>query len=159
MTAKFRKLYKFEGNDFRRWQKKMHFLLNMLKVSYVLSTPMPEFVENETLEQIRNDASGRMTITSVFTQHGLNMNESISVSSIIEKLTPSWKDFKHSLKHNKDELSLVQLESHFRIEESLRAEENGKCKGKEIAGSSSVNMIEDGKNKSINKNFKGKKEE
>ncbi|GJT03093.1 hypothetical protein Tco_0824262 [Tanacetum coccineum] len=27
MTAKFGKLDKFEGNDFRRWQKKMHFLL------------------------------------------------------------------------------------------------------------------------------------
>ncbi|GKE37772.1 zinc finger, CCHC-type containing protein, partial [Tanacetum coccineum] len=50
----------------------------------------------------------------------------------------------HTLKHNKDELSLVQLESHFRIKESLREEESGKGKGKEISSSSSVNMIEDG---------------
>ncbi|GJT87608.1 hypothetical protein Tco_1069325 [Tanacetum coccineum] len=27
MTTNFRKLDKFEGHDFRRWQKKMHFLL------------------------------------------------------------------------------------------------------------------------------------
>ncbi|GJW04992.1 zinc finger, CCHC-type containing protein [Tanacetum coccineum] len=78
-------------------------------------------------------------------------------SSIIDKLPPSWKDFKHMLKHNKDELSLVQLGSHFRIEETLRMEESGKGKGKDIAGSSSVNMVEDDKNKKNNKNSKGNK--
>ena len=53
MTSKFSKLDKFQGIDFRRWQKKMHFLLTTLKVVYVLSTPMPEIMENETLEQMR----------------------------------------------------------------------------------------------------------
>ncbi|GJR50986.1 zinc finger, CCHC-type containing protein [Tanacetum coccineum] len=91
------------------------------------------------------------------TQHGLFMDESISVSSIIDKLPPSWKDFKHMLKHNKDELSLVQLGSHFRIEETLRIEESGKGKGKDIVGSSSVNMVEDDQNKKNNKNSKGNK--
>nr|GEZ12836.1 zinc finger, CCHC-type [Tanacetum cinerariifolium] len=61
------------------------------------------------------------------------------------------------LKHNKDELSLIQPGSHFRIEETLRMEESGKDKGKEIAGSSSVNMVEDDKNKKNNKNSKGYK--
>ncbi|GKC08735.1 hypothetical protein Tco_1000345, partial [Tanacetum coccineum] len=73
-----------------------------------------------------------LRILGQFTQHSLNMDESIYVYSIIDKLLPSWKDFKHTLKHNKDELSLVQLGSHFRIEETLRAEESGKGKGKEI---------------------------
>ena len=54
-------------------------------------------------------------------------------------------------------MSLVQLGSHFRIEEYLNAEESGKGKGKEIIGSSSVNMIEDGKNNNNNKKSKGKK--
>ncbi|KAL0449316.1 UNVERIFIED_CONTAM: Retrovirus-related Pol polyprotein from transposon TNT 1-94 [Sesamum latifolium] len=40
-------------------------------------------------------------------------------------------------------MSLVQLGSHLRIEESLRAQENDKPKGKDVAGSSSVNMVED----------------
>nr|GEV91304.1 heat shock 70 kDa protein [Tanacetum cinerariifolium] len=53
MTSKFDKLAKFEGQDFRRWQKKMHFLLTTLKVVYVLSTPSPEWSENENLETIR----------------------------------------------------------------------------------------------------------
>nr|GEV26004.1 zinc finger, CCHC-type [Tanacetum cinerariifolium] len=53
MTSKFDKLAKFEGQDFRRWQKKMHFLLTSLKVVYVLSTPSPEWSENENLETTR----------------------------------------------------------------------------------------------------------
>ncbi|GJR29105.1 zinc finger, CCHC-type containing protein [Tanacetum coccineum] len=48
MTTNFGKLDKFEGHDFRRWQKKMHFLLTTLKVVYVLTTPMPELLEDAT---------------------------------------------------------------------------------------------------------------
>ncbi|GJR68030.1 hypothetical protein Tco_0014095 [Tanacetum coccineum] len=83
------------------------------------------------------------------------MDESIFVSSVIYKLPPSWKDFKHTLKHGKDDLSLVQLGSHLRIEESQRAQESDKGKGKEVVGPS-VNMTEEGKNKN-NKQNKGKK--
>lgn len=53
MISKFTKLEKFEGVDFRRWQKKMHFLLTTLKVVYVLSTHMSEVDEDETLEMTR----------------------------------------------------------------------------------------------------------
>nr|GEZ40100.1 zinc finger, CCHC-type [Tanacetum cinerariifolium] len=55
----------------------------------------------------------------------------------------SWKDFKHTLKHGKDDLSLVQLGSHLRIEESLREQDSNKGKGKEVGGPS-VNMTEEG---------------
>nr|GEV65698.1 hypothetical protein [Tanacetum cinerariifolium] len=73
-------------------------------------------------------------ILGQYTQHGLKMDESTSVSSIIDKLPPPWKDFKHTLKHGKDGLSLVQLGSHLRIEESLRAQESDKGKGKKVGG-------------------------
>nr|GEW22531.1 zinc finger, CCHC-type [Tanacetum cinerariifolium] len=53
MTTNFGKLDKFEGHDFRRWQKKMHFLLTTLKVIYVLTTPMPKLLEDATVEAIR----------------------------------------------------------------------------------------------------------
>ncbi|GJW28359.1 zinc finger, CCHC-type containing protein [Tanacetum coccineum] len=56
ITTNFRKLDKFERHDFRRWQKKMHFLLTTLKVVYVLTTPMPELMEDDTLEAIRRRA-------------------------------------------------------------------------------------------------------
>ncbi|XP_057421080.1 uncharacterized protein LOC130715083 [Lotus japonicus] len=193
MTTNFGKLDKFQGQDFRRWQKKMHFMLTALKVVYVLSTPIPELLEDDTVENIRRrskwenddyicrghilnsmsdplfdvyqnvesakklwdclefkymaeDSSSKkflvtdfngykmvesrsvmeqfnelLRILGQFTQHGLKMDETISVSSIIDKLPPSWKDFKYNLKHGKDDLSLIQLGSHLRIEESLRA--------------------------------------
>ncbi|GJU50151.1 zinc finger, CCHC-type containing protein [Tanacetum coccineum] len=56
------------------------------------------------------------------------------IECIIDKLPPSWKDFKHTLKHGKDDLSLVQLGSHLRIEESLGRKDSDKGKGKEVAG-------------------------
>ncbi|GJS86564.1 zinc finger, CCHC-type containing protein [Tanacetum coccineum] len=214
MTTNFGKLDKFEGHDFRRWQKKMHFLLTTLKVVYVLTIPMLELVEYATVEAIRTrakwenddficrghilngmsdslfdvynnvesakelwdsleykymavDSSSKkfhvsnfnnykmvdsrpvmeqynelLRILRQYTQHGLKMDESISVLSIIDKLSPSWKDFKHTLKHGKDDLSLVQLGSHLRIEESLRVRDNDKGKGKEV-GRPSVNMTEE----------------
>ncbi|GJU89678.1 zinc finger, CCHC-type containing protein [Tanacetum coccineum] len=193
----------------------MHFMLTTLKVVYVLTTPMPELVEDATVEAIRirakwenddyicrghilngmsdslfdvytnvesakelwdsleskymaEDSSSKKFLVSNFnnykmvdsrpvmeqynellrilgqyTQHGLKMDESISVSSIIDKLPPSWKDFKHTLKHGKYDLSLVQLGSHLRIEESLRAQDDDKSKGKEVGGPSTCHFKRD----------------
>ncbi|GKD80446.1 hypothetical protein Tco_1347285 [Tanacetum coccineum] len=69
-----------------------------------------------------------------FTQHKMNIDESIQVSCIIDKLPPSWKDFKHTLKYLKEELTLVKLGSHLRIEESLKVKDNDKPKGINVAG-------------------------
>ncbi|GKD91539.1 hypothetical protein Tco_1367046 [Tanacetum coccineum] len=130
----FGKLDKFEGYDFiRRWQKKMHFLLTTLKVVYVLTTPMPELMKDDTVED---------SLESKY------MAEDASSKKFL-------KDFKHTLKHGKEDLSLVQLGSHLRIEESLRAQDSDKGKGKEVDGPS-VNMTKEGKNKN-NKQNKGKK--
>nr|GEU42296.1 zinc finger, CCHC-type [Tanacetum cinerariifolium] len=228
MTTNFGKLDKFEGHDFRRWKKKMHFLLTTLKVVYVLTTPMPELLEDAIVEAIRirakweyddyicwghilngmsdslfdvymnvesakelwdsleskymaEDSSSKKFFVSNFnsykmvdsrpvmeqynellrilrqyTQHGLKIDESIFVSSIIDKLAPSWKDFKHTLKHGKDDLSLVQLGSHLRIEKSLRAQDSDKGKGKEVGGPS-VNMTKEGGKNKHHKQNKGKK--
>ncbi|GKB50686.1 sphinganine C4-monooxygenase 1-like protein [Tanacetum coccineum] len=57
MASNFAKLEKFEGVDFKRWQKKNHFLLSSMSVVYVLTTPMPEDGgENPTVEQVRRRA-------------------------------------------------------------------------------------------------------
>nr|GEU44511.1 factor of DNA methylation 4-like [Tanacetum cinerariifolium] len=145
-----KRMDKFEGHDFRRWQKKMHFLLTTLKMVYVLTTPMSELLENDTnvesakglWDSLNPSTWQRMLrvrnslILGQYTQHGLKMDESISVSSIIDKFPPSWKDFNHTLKHGKDDLSLVQLGSHLRIEDSLRAQDSDNGKGKEVDGTS-----------------------
>ncbi|GKB14617.1 zinc finger, CCHC-type containing protein [Tanacetum coccineum] len=112
----------------------MHFLLTTLKVVYLLTTLMPELMEDDTVEAIsrrakwdnddyicrghilNEDASGKkffvsnfnnykmvdsrpdmeqfnelLRILGQYTQHGLKMDESISVSSVIDKLPPSGK--------------------------------------------------------------------
>nr|GEX04112.1 ribonuclease H-like domain-containing protein [Tanacetum cinerariifolium] len=80
------------------------------------------------------------------------MDESIFVSSVID----SWKDFKHTLKAGKDDLSLVQLGSQLRIKESLKAQDNDNGKGKEVGGPS-INMTEEGGKNKHHKQNKGKK--
>ncbi|GKA37163.1 ribonuclease H-like domain-containing protein, partial [Tanacetum coccineum] len=64
----------------------------------------------------------------------MNMDEAIHVSCMTDKLPPFWKDFKHTLKHIKEELTLGELASHLRIEESLRVQESDKTKGNNVAG-------------------------
>ncbi|GJW72698.1 hypothetical protein Tco_0129615 [Tanacetum coccineum] len=149
MASNFVKLEKFEGVDFRRWQKNMHFLLSNMSVVYVLTTPIPEDDgDDATVEQIRkrdkwdnDDYVCRGLILNVmeqynellgilgrFTQHKMNMDEAIQVSCIIDKLPPSWKDFKHTLKYLKEELTIVELGSHMRIEESLGMQDSDKPK-------------------------------
>ncbi|GJZ54901.1 zinc finger, CCHC-type containing protein [Tanacetum coccineum] len=65
-------------------------------------------------------------------------------------------DFKHTLKHLKEELTLIELGSHLRIEESLRAQDNDKPKGNNVAGPSVVNMVEHNNSSRYNDN-KGKR--
>nr|GEW97053.1 hypothetical protein [Tanacetum cinerariifolium] len=60
------------------------------------------------------------------------MHKAIQVSCIIDKLPLSWKDFKHTLKHLKEELTLVELGSHLHIEKSLRAQASDKPKGNNV---------------------------
>ncbi|GKC58199.1 hypothetical protein Tco_1085797 [Tanacetum coccineum] len=70
------------------------------------------------------------------------MYEAIHVSCIINKHLLSWKDFKHTLKHKKEELTLIELGSHLRIKESLRVQDSDKPKGNNVAGHSVINMVE-----------------
>ncbi|GJW01623.1 zinc finger, CCHC-type containing protein [Tanacetum coccineum] len=91
-----------------------------------------------------------------FTQHKLNMDDAIQVSCIIDKLPPSWKNFKHTLKHLKEELTLVELENHLRIEEYLRVQDSNKPKGNNVVGPSVVNMVEHNNSSRYNDN-KGKR--
>ncbi|GKA95641.1 hypothetical protein Tco_0817736, partial [Tanacetum coccineum] len=68
----------------------------------------------------------------------------------------SWKDFKHTLKHLKEELTLVELGSHLRIEESLKVQDSDKLKGNNVAGPLVVNMVEHNNSTKYNDN-KGKR--
>ena len=194
MSTGIVKLDRFDGGSFKRWQKKMQFLLATLKVAYVLTNPYPEESENETLTASRErlkfenddficrghilnamsdplfdvyqnyptarelwnaleeryfteDATSKKFIVSkfnsykmvdsrpimdqmyelehilsMFTQNNMNMDESIQVASIIDKLPSTWKDVKKNLKHRKDDLSLKDLGKHLLVEEQYRLE-------------------------------------
>nr|GEW66011.1 zinc finger, CCHC-type [Tanacetum cinerariifolium] len=101
MASNFVKLDKFKGVGFRRWHKKMHFLLFSMSVVYVLTNPILEDGgDDATVEQIRKRAKWD---NRDYVRRGLVLN-----------------DFKHTLKHLKEELTLVELGSHLRIKESLR---------------------------------------
>ncbi|GJZ33210.1 hypothetical protein Tco_0578646 [Tanacetum coccineum] len=173
MTSNFAKLNKFKGVDFRRWQKKMHFLLSNMSVVYVLTTPIlkddplfdiyqkvessKELWDSLEAKYMAEDASSKKFLVSNFTsyimtdsrpvmeqynellgilgrftQHKMNMDEAIQVSCIIDKLPPSLKDFKHTFKHLKEELTLIELDSPLRIEESLRVQDSDKPKGNNV---------------------------
>ncbi|GJT33775.1 zinc finger, CCHC-type containing protein [Tanacetum coccineum] len=95
-------------------------------------------------------------ILSRFTQHNMNIDEAIQVSCIIDKLPSSWKDFKHTLKRRKEELTLVELGSHLRIEESLMVQDSDKPKRNNVASPSVVNRVEHNNSIRYNDN-KGKR--
>ncbi|GJY23247.1 zinc finger, CCHC-type containing protein [Tanacetum coccineum] len=72
----------------------------------------------------------------------MNMDKAIQVSCIINKLPHTWKGFKHTLKHIKEELTLVKLDSHLHINESLRVQDSNKPKGNNVVAPLVVNMVE-----------------
>ncbi|KAK9668641.1 hypothetical protein RND81_13G074200 [Saponaria officinalis] len=156
MTTNITKLDKFDGGNFQRWQKKMHFLLTTLKVVYVWTTPQPKEREDETLEEEQRSRAKWENDEYIYRGHILNgmsnalfdtyqtvesakdlwdqlearyMREDATiylVSTIIDKLALGWKEFKHSLKHKKEDLSLEELANHLRVEEEFRKQEENK---------------------------------
>ncbi|KAK0599632.1 hypothetical protein LWI29_007129 [Acer saccharum] len=222
----FVKLDRFDGGNFIRWQKKLHFLLSTLNVVYVLTTPKPVEHDDETMAQIRQrrkweqddyickghicnamsdalfdqyhvvatakeiwdsleakymveDATSKKFLASKFfdykmvdsrrvveqfheirhilnqfSQHKMNMDESVIVSAIIDKLPPSWKDYKRSLKHKKEDVTLEELGQHLRIEEEYRIN----SVDEQVNSSSKVHMVEEGKEaKQVPQHSKNKK--
>ncbi|KAK3041666.1 hypothetical protein RJ639_001476 [Escallonia herrerae] len=69
------------------------------------------------------------SILDRYSQHKLALDEFIVVTSIIDKLPPSWKNFRNNLKHRKEDINLDELGTHLRIEEDLRKEEKSKSEG------------------------------
>nr|GEX22992.1 zinc finger, CCHC-type [Tanacetum cinerariifolium] len=173
--------YKMAKRDYdslmilRRWQKKMHFLLTTLNVFYVLTTLMPKLLEDATVEaiiisenwenddyicrgHILNGMSDSLFDVYMNVESAKELWDSLESKYMAEdSSSKKFLDFKHTLKHGKDDLSLVQLDSHLPIEESLRAQDNDKGKGKEVARPS-MNMTEEGKNKNNKQNKRKKRD-
>ncbi|GJX54803.1 zinc finger, CCHC-type containing protein [Tanacetum coccineum] len=183
MVSNFAKLDKFKGVYFQRWQKKMHFFLSSMSVVYVLTTPMPEDGgDDATVEQIRKkakwdnddyvcrglilneakymaeDASSKKFLVSNFTNYKMTDSRPVleqynELLGILERFTQHKMNMDESIQ---EELTLVELDSHLRIEESLRMQDSDKPKGNNVAGSSVVNMVKHNNSFRYNDN-KGKR--
>ncbi|KAK4280218.1 hypothetical protein QN277_011866 [Acacia crassicarpa] len=71
---------------------------------------------------------------------GMSLNEYFQVAAFIEKLPPSWKDFKNYLKHKHKEMSLEDLIVRLRIEDNKIFEK--KLGNNPVV--SKANIVEDG---------------
>ncbi|XP_050210126.1 uncharacterized protein LOC126660602 [Mercurialis annua] len=59
-------------------------------------------------------------IAHEFISEGMVLDEQFQVAVLIDKLPPSWKDFKNYLRHKTKEFSLESLITRLRIEEEAR---------------------------------------
>ena len=87
-----------------------------------------KMVENRSVMEQYHEL---LRVLGQLTLHGINLDENFAVSSIIDKLPPSWKEAKHLLEHGKEEMPLVQLASHLRIEEEFKTNDKGKNKAED----------------------------
>lgn len=136
MTSDFVKLEKFNGGNFIRWQKKMKFLLTTLKVAYVLNMARPEDKDDETVAETR-DRQKWDNDDYICLGHILNgMSDSLfdiyqsspSAKDLWDKLETRYMredatNFKRTMKHKKEDISLEQLGNHLRLEEEYRKQE------------------------------------
>ena len=85
------------------------------------------------------------------------VNEAFQVAAMIEKLPPSWNDFKNYLKHKRKEMKLEDLVIRLKIEEDNKNVEKKSRKSSTIIG---VNIVEEAptKDKKL-KNSNGQKSE
>ncbi|GJX77256.1 zinc finger, CCHC-type containing protein [Tanacetum coccineum] len=163
MALNFAKLDKFKGVDFRRWQKKMYFLLSSMSMVYVLTTSMPEDGgDDATMEQIRKRAKWdnddyvcRDLILNVMYDslfdiyHNIESSKELWDSLEAKYMAKDALNFKRTFKYNKEELTLVELGYHLRIEESLRAQDCDKPRDNNVFGPQEIVRLPDPKLKTL----------
>ncbi|GJV74881.1 hypothetical protein Tco_1506465 [Tanacetum coccineum] len=147
----------------------MHFLFSSMRVMYVLITPIPENGDNATMEQLRkrakwdnDDYAYRGLILNGMSNPLFDIYQNVKSSKELwDSLEAKYmaedasRNFKHTLKHQKEELIRVELGSHLRSEESLMVQVNDKPKGNNVVGPSVVYMTEHNNSFKYNDN-KGK---
>ncbi|KAJ9566244.1 hypothetical protein OSB04_002210 [Centaurea solstitialis] len=141
MTTKFTKLEKFQGIDFRRWQEKEDETPDDIRKrckwdndEYIcrghilngMSDPLFDLYQNvENAKQLWNDLESKYIVEDASSKKFL-----VSDFNNYKMVDSRLKEFKHTLKHPKEEFSSVKLGSHVRIEKSFRDRESDKEKVK-----------------------------
>ncbi|GKB21990.1 zinc finger, CCHC-type containing protein [Tanacetum coccineum] len=109
---------------------------NVTSVVYALNTPISDDGDDAIVEQIGRRSKWE---NDDYVSRGIILN-----------------DFKHTLKHKKEELTLVELGSYLCIEESLRMQDSDKPKSNNVDGPSVVNVVKHNNSIRYNDN-KGKR--
>nr|GEV15212.1 zinc finger, CCHC-type [Tanacetum cinerariifolium] len=126
----------------------MHFLLSTMSVVYILNTPIPDDGDDATVEQIRrrnkwenddyvcrgilfNGMSDSLFDIYQNVESGKELYDFLKAKYMVEDA--SSKKFLHTLKHKKEELTLVELGNSLRIEKSIGVQDSGKPKSNNVA--------------------------
>ncbi|GJX85546.1 hypothetical protein Tco_0336320 [Tanacetum coccineum] len=134
---------KFNGQNFKSWQQKMFFYLTTLGLARFLKETMSEveppaegqssnaqaveawkhsdflchnYVLNGLIDPLYNVQDLQVLLHDIHAE-GMTLSETFQVAAIIEKLPPSWVEFKNYLKHKRKEMSVEDLVVRLRIEE------------------------------------------
>ncbi|GJQ99268.1 zinc finger, CCHC-type containing protein [Tanacetum coccineum] len=140
MASNFAKLDKFEGVDFRRWQKKMHFLLSSMSVVYVLTTLMPEDGgDNPTMEQVRKRAKW-------------DNDDYVCRCLILNGMSDSLFDIYQNVDTFKELWDTLEAKYIAEDASSKKFFDNDKLKGNNVVGPLVVNMVEHNNSSRYNDN-------
>ncbi|KAK1419831.1 hypothetical protein QVD17_29199 [Tagetes erecta] len=91
-------------------------------------------------------------ILSDILAEGMVLSETFQVAAMVEKLPPSWVDFKNYLKHKRKEMTVDELVVRLRIEEDNRLA----LKESQMQPLAKANMVEHGQSSKGHNGFKGK---
>ncbi|GKB77864.1 zinc finger, CCHC-type containing protein, partial [Tanacetum coccineum] len=157
MALNFAKLDKFEGVDFRRWRKKMHFLLSSMSVVYVLTTPIPEDGgDDATVKQIRKRA--KWDNDDYDSLEAKYMAEDASSKKFLVSNFTNYKmtDSRPVMEQYNELLGILGRFTQHKINMDEAIQDNDKPKCNNVAGPSVVNMVEHNNSSRYNDN-KGKR--
>ena len=88
---------------------------------------------------IMKQVHGYQNIVLEILAEGMVIDDAFQAATLIEKLSPSWKEYKNYWKHKKRDMSLEDLVVHIRIEESNREKDKNDL-ASEL--SSKANLVE-----------------
>ncbi|GJW80868.1 zinc finger, CCHC-type containing protein [Tanacetum coccineum] len=148
-VEQFRKRAKWDNDDYIYKGLILNCMSNSLFDIYQNVETSKELYDTLEAKYMAEDASSKKFLVSNFT------NYKMTNSRLVLEQNNELLDFTHTLKHLKEELTLVEFGSHLRIEESLRVQDNDKPEGNKVASPSVVNMVEHNNSSRYNDN-KGK---
>ncbi|CAL2238496.1 unnamed protein product [Prunus armeniaca] len=152
---------KFKGEDFKLFTTAKELWESLEKKYKTEDAGSKKFVVGKFLDfkmvdskPVVNQVEDLQKIIHDILAEGMKISDSFQVKFIIEKLSPSWKDFKSYLKHKRKEMTLEDLILRLQIEEDNRISEK---KGVVSNMEAKANIVESNPSKQKSNSQKNKK--